>query len=105
VAGLLSPFIPSGQNAIADRTQVRFSRFWNQQTGYCYDVLDGPDGDDPSLRPNQIFAVSLPSSPLTVSVVESKIFDGNAPMRPRGCIAQAWTVAEVLGAWLATENS
>ena len=24
--------------------------------GYAFDVLDGPDGDDPSLRPNQIFA-------------------------------------------------
>jgi len=28
-------------------------------------VLDGPDGSDPSLRPNQLFAVSLPHSPLT----------------------------------------
>ncbi len=26
----------------------------------------------------------------------SEIFDGNAPHRPRGCVAQAWTVAEVL---------
>jgi glycogen debranching enzyme len=34
----------------------------------------------------------------------SEIFDGNAPMTPRGCIAQAWTVAEVLRAWLATEQ-
>jgi glycogen debranching enzyme len=34
----------------------------------------------------------------------SEIFDGDAPMTPRGCIAQAWTVAEVLRAWLATEN-
>ena len=29
-----------------------------------YDVLDGPTGDDPSTRPNQLFAVSLPHSPL-----------------------------------------
>ncbi|WP_372478132.1 amylo-alpha-1,6-glucosidase [Nostoc mirabile] len=34
----------------------------------------------------------------------SEIFDGDAPMTPRGCIAQAWTVAEVLRAWLATES-
>jgi predicted glycogen debranching enzyme len=34
----------------------------------------------------------------------SEIFDGNAPMYPRGCIAQAWTVAEVLRAWLLTER-
>ncbi|RCJ17530.1 glycogen debranching protein [Nostoc sp. ATCC 43529] len=177
--------------AIADRAQIRFSRFWNQETGYCYDVLDTADGDDASLRPNQIFAVSLPESPLTPAqqkaVVDicgqmlltsyglrslapnhlqyqgkyggnqyqrdgsyhqgtvwgwllgsfvlahlrvyknpkqarqfiqpmanhltthgigslSEIFDGDAPMTPRGCIAQAWTVAEVLRAWLATES-
>ncbi|CBN57903.1 MULTISPECIES: amylo-alpha-1,6-glucosidase [Kamptonema] len=29
----------------------------------------------------------------------SEIFDGDAPMQPRGCIAQAWTVAEVLRVW------
>jgi len=166
-----------------------FTRFWNEAAGYCYDVLDGPDGNDTSLRPNQIFAVSLPESPLTPArqraVVEacaralltshglrslapdhpqyrghyggspyqrdsayhqgtawgwllgpfvlaylrvykdpsrsrdflepmarhllahgvgslSEIFDGDAPMTPRGCIAQAWTVAEVLRAWFAT---
>ncbi len=33
----------------------------------------------------------------------SEIFDGNAPMTARGCIAQAWTVAEVLRAWVGTE--
>ncbi|MFN6571499.1 amylo-alpha-1,6-glucosidase [Dendronalium sp. ChiSLP03b] len=177
--------------AIADCAQVRFSRFWNQKTGYCYDVLDSPDGDDASLRPNQIFAVSLPESPLTPAQQRgvvgvcgqmlltshglrslapnhsqyqgkyggdryhrdgayhqgtvwgwllgpfvlahlrvyknpqqarqflqpmanhltahglgslSEIFDGDAPITPRGCIAQAWTVAEVLRAWLATES-
>jgi glycogen debranching enzyme len=26
----------------------------------------------------------------------SEIFDGNAPQRPVGCIAQAWSVAEIL---------
>ncbi|MCW5316104.1 glycogen debranching protein [Nostoc sp. KVJ3] len=168
-----------------------FQRFWNEAVGYCYDVLDGPEGHDQSLRPNQIFAVSLPESPLTPvqqrAVVEScarslltsgglrsldpkhpqyqgnyggdqlqrdsayhqgtvwgwligpfvlahlrvfnhpaqarsflkpmanhlcahgvgslsEIFDGNEPFTPRGCIAQAWTVAEVLRAWVATEN-
>ena len=29
-----------------------------------YDVIDGPDGDDACIRPNQIFAVSLPHCPL-----------------------------------------
>ena len=175
--------------AMADRISASFSRFWNERTGYCYDVLDGSDGDDASLRPNQIFAVSLPESPLTSvqqkQVVDvcgrmlltshglrslspedpqyqgsyggdqlhrdgayhqgtvwgwligpfaiahlrvyknpamarsflepmanhlydrgvgslSEIFDGDAPITPRGCIAQAWTVAEVLRAWSAT---
>ncbi|MBD2496294.1 amylo-alpha-1,6-glucosidase [Nostoc sp. FACHB-280] len=177
--------------AMADRALARFSRFWNEALGYCYDVIDSPDGDDQALRPNQIFAVSLPESPLTPaqqkSVVDvcgrmlltshglrslspehpqyqgiyggnqylrdgsyhqgtvwgwllgpfvlahlrvyknpqqarqflepmanhltasgvgslSEIFDGDAPMTPRGCTAQAWTVAEVLRAWLATEG-
>ncbi|MEH1792729.1 amylo-alpha-1,6-glucosidase [Nostoc sp.] len=177
--------------AMAERAKYRFSRFWNKETGYCYDVLDSPDGDDAALRPNQIFAVSLPESPLTPAqqrgVVEacgqtlltshglrslapdhpkyqgkyggnqyqrdgsyhqgtvwgwllgpfvlahlrvyknpdrsrqflepmanhltahglgslSEIFDGDAPMTPRGCIAQAWTVAEILRAWFATES-
>ena len=31
----------------------------------------------------------------------SEIFDGNPPFTPRGCIAQAWTVAELLRAWTA----
>ncbi|UBF29745.1 amylo-alpha-1,6-glucosidase [Kovacikia minuta CCNUW1] len=178
--------------AIADRIGARFVRFWNSDLGYCYDVLDSPNGDDASLRPNQIFAVSLPESPLTPAqqkgVVEacgralltshglrslspddpqyqghyggdqrqrdgayhqgtvwgwllgpfvlahlrvynnptrareflepmanhlhahgvgslSEIFDGDAPMIPNGCIAQAWTVAEILRAWLGTEHA
>ncbi len=173
------------------RAIIGFQRFWNDAVGYCYDVLDGTEGHDDSLRPNQIFAVSLPESPLTPvqqrSVVEScarslltshglrsldpnhpqyqgnyggdqlqrdsvyhqgtvwgwligpfvlahlrvfndpaqarsllepmanhlcahgvgslsEIFDGDEPFTPRGCIAQAWTVAEVLRAWIATEQ-
>ncbi len=29
----------------------------------------------------------------------AEIFDGDPPHRPRGCIAQAWSVAEILRAW------
>ena len=29
----------------------------------------------------------------------NEIFDGDPPFTPRGCIAQAWTVAEVIRAW------
>lgn len=176
---------------LAQSAALGFKRFWNDATNYCYDVLDGPEGNDASLRPNQIFAVSLPESPLTElqqrSVVEvcarklltsyglrsldpgdpqyqgyyggdqhqrdsayhrgtvwgwligpfalahlrvfnepaqarellepmshhiltaglgtiSEIFDGDAPMQPKGCIAQAWSVAEVLRAWLVTKQ-
>jgi len=32
----------------------------------------------------------------------SEIFDAEPPFRPRGCIAQAWSVAEVLRTWLKT---
>jgi predicted glycogen debranching enzyme len=178
-------------DAMAEVTRQGFRRFWNETTGYCFDVLDGPDGNDASLRPNQIFAVSLPESPLTSTqqraVVEicarflltsyglrslvpsdpkyighyggerctrdaayhqgtvwgwllgpfvlahmrvfndvalarqflqpmshhlhtaglgtiSEIFAGDAPMRPVGCIAQAWSVAETLRAWLETSK-
>lgn len=176
-----------GYEILAKNALKGFARFWNDEAGYCYDVLDGPDGNDAALRPNQIFAVSLPESPLGSEqqrkVVEScarhlltshglrsltpgnpqykghyggdsfhrdsayhqgtvwgwfigpfvlahlrvyndpakageflepmsqhllthcvgsmsEIFDGDAPFTPRGCIAQAWTAAEVLRAWV-----
>jgi len=34
-----------------------------------------------------------------------EIFDGDAPFSPRGCIAQAWTVGELLRAWTATASA
>ncbi|WP_017300932.1 amylo-alpha-1,6-glucosidase [Nodosilinea nodulosa] len=178
---------PDPYGPMGDRVAQSFSRFWNPDTGHCYDVLDGPDGPDPALRPNQIFAVSLPDSPLGADqqrqIVDvcgqqlltscglrslapshpsyqghyggnplqrdgayhqgtvwgwllgpfalahyhvyqdraqaqqflqplahhlhahgigtiSEIFDGDAPFTPRGCIAQAWSVAETLRAWM-----
>jgi glycogen debranching enzyme len=166
-----------------------FEKFWSAELGYLYDVIDG-EGEslrDASLRPNQIFAVSLPYSVLgaeqmravvdacgralltsrglrslapadpryigryggdqlqrdgsyhqgtvwnwllgpyalahyrvyqNTDVAQSflepladaetalcmgslaEIFDGDAPHAPRGCFAQAWSVAETLRAWL-----
>ena len=35
------------------------ARFWYEEGGYLYDVIDGEQGDDSALRPNQIFAISL----------------------------------------------
>src|SRR5687768_4958574 len=34
----------------------------------------------------------------------SEIFDAEPPYTPRGCVSQAWTVAEVLRAWRLTEE-
>jgi predicted glycogen debranching enzyme len=171
----------------AEQARQSFNRlFWNTEADCLYDVIDG-EAQDASIRPNQIFAVSLTHSMLSlesarkvVEVVErdlltpyglrslapddpqyhpkyegdpvsrdgsyhqgtvwawligpfltaymktsdeperareealellvplkehlregglnqiSEIFDGSAPHRPRGCIAQAWSVAEVL---------
>jgi predicted glycogen debranching enzyme len=47
--------------ALADQAHASFAtRFWRNELGYLADVVDGPEGDELSLRPNQIFAVSLP---------------------------------------------
>jgi len=177
---------------LADRVEASFQRlFWNEQAGYLNDCVL-PDGSvDTSLRPNQIFAVSLPFSPLSeaqqrrvVEVVQERlltpyglrtldrndpnykgtyngpqrqrdeayhqgtvwpyligafvesylkvhgsnkqsrrkatefirplldhltsdgclgqiceVFDGDSPGRPKGCIAQAWSVAELIRAY------
>jgi predicted glycogen debranching enzyme len=50
---------------LAAMARCGFERFWNAPAESCYDVLDGPNGNDATLRPNQIFAVSLPNSPLS----------------------------------------
>jgi glycogen debranching enzyme len=49
----------------ATATKSGFQRFLNPITGGLYDVLDSPEGNDASIRPNQILAVSLPFSPLS----------------------------------------
>ncbi len=49
---------------LAIRIRQGFTRFINQDTGGLSDVIDGPAGDDHSIRPNQIIAVSLAHSPL-----------------------------------------
>ncbi len=169
----------------AARARQSFNeRFWYADGRYLFDVIDGPGGNDPALRPNQIFSFSLahpvldeshwvrvlevvgerlltpvglrslaPGHPdykpkyygdlrsrdaayhqgtvwgwligpyldawlkvhpgdragvkkavegfeahLSQACVGSigEIFDAEAPYTPRGCIAQAWSVAEVL---------
>ncbi|MBV9718212.1 MAG: glycogen debranching enzyme family protein [Candidatus Eremiobacteraeota bacterium] len=58
---------PEEYLALASRTYNGIARFWNDRSKHCYDVLDGPDGSDATLRPNQIFAVSLPHSALSTA--------------------------------------
>jgi predicted glycogen debranching enzyme len=43
-----------------------FARYWNAEAGCLYDVIDGPQGADASVRPNQLLTVSLPDTPLPV---------------------------------------
>jgi predicted glycogen debranching enzyme len=179
-------------HTLADQVQAHFARlFWNDKAGCLYDCILPDGAQDASIRPNQIFAVSLPFSPLTqaqqeavVQVVHdhlltpfglrtlsptdsryvpryegnpferdsayhqgtvwpwligpfieaylrthafspearrqcgiflepllrqlmeegcvgtlSEVFDGDPPQKPKGCFAQAWSVAETLRAW------
>lgn len=183
-------------HALLDRAQklrVSFNqRFWSEEMGYLFDVIDGPEGNEPCCRPNQLFAISLeypvldeshwknvvdvvarhlltpvglrslaPSDPeycakyfgnlwsrdaayhqgtvwgwligpyidawlkvhpgqgreahkLLAGFIPhlheaglgsiSEIFDADTPHVPRGCIAQAWSVAEVLRCWHLTST-
>lgn len=34
-------------------------RFWNEERGHLFDVVDGENGDDAAFRPNQVFAIAL----------------------------------------------
>ncbi|HVB97299.1 MAG TPA: amylo-alpha-1,6-glucosidase [Chloroflexota bacterium] len=44
----------------ADWAYASFNdRFWSAEQGHLYDVVDGDNGNDASLRPNQIFAIAL----------------------------------------------
>jgi predicted glycogen debranching enzyme len=77
--------------ALAGRVRASFEpAFWFEAGGYLYDVIDGPDGDvdprgrrcDASLRPNQIFALSLPHG----------LLDGERARRVLGvCTTELWT--------------
>jgi glycogen debranching enzyme len=175
--------------AQAERTRQSFlARFFRPDCRHLADVVDGPAGDDWTLRPNQIFAVALPfpllegaaAEPVVEAVGQilltdcglrsldptdpayqgaytggpgqrdgsyhqgpvwawllgpyaeahyrvygdrvaalallqpiehhlrdaglgsvSEIFEGDPPHLPRGCIAQAWSVAEILRVWRA----
>ena len=47
----------------AEKAKQSFeTTFWNNEGGYLYDLIDEDGNPDPSLRPNQLFAISLPFS-------------------------------------------
>jgi predicted glycogen debranching enzyme len=51
---------------LKEKAERNFQKFWNPARNCCFDVIDAPGaGADSALRPNQVFAVSLPVSPLT----------------------------------------
>ena len=56
---------PDRFTSLAEPARRSFARFVRADGEGLYDVIDGPHGDDASIRPNQIFAVSLPHSPLS----------------------------------------
>ena len=60
--------------ALAAQAKESFTKeFWNEKDGCLYDVVDGLEGDA-TLRPNQIYAVSLPHRMLDADK-EKKIVD------------------------------
>ncbi len=52
---------PAPFSARADRAARAFAkRFWLDTGNYLLDVVDGPEGDDSSFRPNQLIALTTP---------------------------------------------
>ncbi len=64
-------------------------------------LAEGPSRG-PGRGPRAASTASPPTSSDAGVGSMSEIFDAEAPYTPRGCIAQAWSVAEVLRAWLLT---
>jgi predicted glycogen debranching enzyme len=56
---------PSRFDELADAARRSFrARFPRPDGSGLFDVVDGPDGDDPTLRPNQLLAIALPHAPI-----------------------------------------
>ncbi len=51
---------PSRYRELGSRARASFERFWNAEENYPFDVLDGSDGNDASIRPNAVYAVAFP---------------------------------------------
>jgi predicted glycogen debranching enzyme len=51
---------------LAEKVRTGFNRFWNEALSCCFDFIDGPNNETSAqIRPNQLFAVSLPFTPLS----------------------------------------
>lgn len=51
--------------AIAEKTAKSFNdKFWSVERGYLLDFVDGDEAESWFMRPNQVFATSLPYSPI-----------------------------------------
>jgi glycogen debranching enzyme len=77
---------------LARRVQASFNRrFWNANLDCCYDVVED-DGLDASVRPNQIFAISLPHAVLAVerhrAVIQKVMEELLTPMGVRSLSAR-----------------
>ena len=63
----------------ADQARVAFVERFVAGDGALLDVIDGPDGDDATLRPNQLVAAALPGGPLGSSAI-APIIDAVTPL-------------------------
>ena len=65
---------PDGDRPRARRRSASFvQRFVRPDGRGLFDVVDGPGGDDASVRPNQLLAVSLPGGPLPLDAARSAV--------------------------------
>jgi predicted glycogen debranching enzyme len=69
-ARLAARFGEPGYAAVCQKDRARGvesfrEKFWYKEGQYLYDTIHGPEGDDTSIRPNQIFAVALCDDLLT----------------------------------------
>jgi predicted glycogen debranching enzyme len=62
-------------DALLARAAAGFRRFWNPELNCLYDVIDvdGGSGTDAGIRPNQLFAVSLPYTALTADEMRAVV--------------------------------
>jgi glycogen debranching enzyme len=61
LAAVAEPALAIDYRANAAKTNTAFlSNFWFEDGGYLFDVVSADGGRDASLRPNQVYALSLP---------------------------------------------